>query len=270
MASLREMKKSLKNVRTTGQLAGAMRTVATAKYSRVNVARAASAPYALSCREALGITETDETATAGDNLCIVVLAGERGLCGGFNSEVLSYFQKFYDLCGKKATVITVGKMADGYCHSKKIDSFAYFPGVLPDALSAESIATQLFGLCREGKAERIVFIYQKFTNMLTQTPCSVSVTAKMLSEWSIGETETLFLPDRETATNALLARCFSGAVFGILLENAAGAQAATLTAMRSAYDNSLEASAKLELQINRRRQGEITSGVIETSSDNRE
>ena len=76
----------------------------------------------------------------------------------------------------------------------------------------------------------------------------------------------LFLPDRETIGAQLAVSCVDARLFELALENSAGAQAATIMAMRSACDNAAESAAELEITINRRRQAEVTSSVIETAS----
>ena len=96
MAALRELRKRLKSVRATGQLAGAMRTVAAAKFSRANAARTAGEPYAALCRELVALAgapapEEPAAGAAAGPRCAVVLSSNRGLCGGFNTELLTMF-----------------------------------------------------------------------------------------------------------------------------------------------------------------------------------
>ena len=76
------------------------------------------------------------------------------------------------------------------------------------------------------------------------------------------------MPDRETVCERLAEHGFDTMVYAIALEHASGAQAATLMAMRSAYDNAAQSALELETTINRRRQAEVTASVIETASDN--
>lgn len=77
----------------------------------------------------------------------------------------------------------------------------------------------------------------------------------------------LFLPDRETVSALLARRGLDEAVFSLALEHAAGAQAATLMAMRNAFDNAEQSALELETTINRRRQAQVTASIIETAAD---
>lgn len=282
MASLREMKTRLRNIRTTGQLAGAMRTVATAKYSRVNALRASGAPYSAVCREILGCGDIPAQNAVADGLfsgerpCLVVCAGNRGLCGGFNTVLLSQFRLCYAALSAPR-VVTVGRMAEEYCLAASVAvSRAFAPGDLPGTAAAEELAAYLSEQYAAGEITSAVFIYQKFVNMLRQIPVCERLLPNLLTGRARNADDTgsaapesdglLYLPDRATVFDSMRSQALSGAVYEILLQNATGAQAATMMAMRSAYDNSLESSSQLETVINRRRQSDVTSGVIEISS----
>lgn len=273
MAGLRELRKRLKSIRTTGQLAGAMRTAAAAKYSRLTAALSGCAPYAAACQKMLaqaGYTALTRAADAGKGRpCLVVLSGNRGLCGGFNTELTSFFSS---LCGETTQpplLIACGKIAAAYCAEKGLATKQTFPlSDIPSFTEAQALSGCVRALYESGEAASIVFVYQKFVNMLTQTP----VRRQLLPPPEDGEraenADTLFLPDHETVRSSLAATCLDAEIYAMALENAAGAQAATLMAMRSAYDNATESAAKLEITINRRRQAEVTASVIETASEN--
>ena len=79
---------------------------------------------------------------------------------------------------------------------------------------------------------------------------------------------TLFIPDEKTVLHAAALTCLGANAYATVLESAAGAQAATLMAMRTAYDNAAESKAELETAIGRRRQSDVTADVIETASEN--
>ena len=114
MASLRELRKRLRSIRSTQQLADAMRTAATAKYAKVNRIRADFGPYAAACRDILALMDPSGIVRETDNVekrdAVVVFSGNRGLCGGFNAELLRFLDEELSgmndplllVCGKKA------------------------------------------------------------------------------------------------------------------------------------------------------------------------
>ena len=111
-------------------------------------------------------------------------------------------------------------------------------------------------------------VYQSFHNMLTQTPAERQILPEPRATETKDDGSLLYLPDRETIGAQLAVSCMDTAMYNLALENAAGAQAATLVAMRSACDNAEASAAKLEITINRRRQADVTASVIETAAGN--
>ena len=267
MAGLRELRKRLRSIKTTGQIAMAMRTAATAKYSRVNQVRAAFTPYSEGCRSVLASLGGEgirgaENATERD--CVVLISGNRGLCGGFHAELFRYAEGYLAESGAKPLLLAVGKKAAGFFHERGLEEECFELSDIPSFEETKKLSDRLLQIYREGEAQRIVVIYQHFHNMLTQTPGSEVLLPAPGEE--ARETEGVYLPDRESIAERLALLCFESAVYEIALTSASGAQAATLMAMRSACDNAEESAQKLEITINRRRQAEVTAGVIETAS----
>ncbi len=277
MASLQELRKRLRSIRSTGQLAAAMRTAATAKYARLSRARSDFSPYADACRDMLrllgGAGVARETTEISRRDCLVVFSGNRGLCGGFNAELLRFLdgqlrergETLLLACGRKAAAALRERGA----------AFEEFPlSDVPDYREIKALTERLRTLYVTGQAERVLAVYQSFQNMLTQTPAlrqilpETAETAEA-AEAADGENPSLlYFPDRESIGTQLAVSCLDSEVFDLALESAVGAQAATLMAMRSACDNAETTAAELEITINRRRQADVTSGVIETASGN--
>lgn len=270
MAGLRELKKHLKSIKTTGQLAGAMKTVSTAKYSRVNASLAGYREYAAACGEMLSHCGKELSSPINPSApeCIVVMSGNRGLCGGYNLELLSYFKEKYSASGASARIVAVGRKAGEYCAEKgiPIEKKLVF-GDVPDYSDSAGLAEYLLGMFVSGEVSGVTFIYQSFRNMLSQTPASVRVLPISDPE-KASDDMTLYIPDEASVSKRLTGFCFAASIHSLVLETAAGSQAATLIAMRSAYDNAHDSAQKLETAINRRRQASVTAGVIETASDN--
>ena len=267
MATLRELKKRLNGVKTTGQLAGAMKTVSTAKFARINSVLSQYCPYAEECNELLGDIGIQAPDSRGGKKALVLISGNRGLCGGYNSDLFAYFAEIIAE-EENVLVIPCGKMAVEYCREKGIEVYKELHiNDVPDFSEAAEMAGFLRGIYVDGTASEVDFICQKFINMLKHEPETIRFLPTS-SEDNCVEEEMIFVPDVETVREGLYGLCTDSEVYSVLLGCCAGAQAATLMAMRSAYDNANESALMLETELNRKRQSEVTASVIETASDN--
>ena len=264
MATLRELKKRLKSTETTGQLAGAMRTVATAKYSKVSAVLGAYSRYA----EAISPLGTGAAPDREDKpgvKAVVLLSGNRGLCGGFHHELFNFLAEEMK-AAEGIKIIPCGRMAAEHCREKKLPVLEVFTvGDVPSFEDAKRLSEYLAGLYASGEAESIDFVYQRFVNMLKQIPERKRFLPAEAG--GMNEEELLFFPDRETVEKELAPLSRAAECYSLLLSSASGAQAATMMAMRSAYDNAQASSKRLNTQINRLRQAAVTMSVLETSSD---
>ncbi len=272
MASLRELRKHLKSINTTEQLAGAMKTVSAAKFSRISAVLEGYKPYADACRDMMerfgtSLAEVLPCKNPDAPDCYVVIAGNRGLCGGYNILLLDYADEILSNAERPYRLIACGKMAASH-YEKTADEVFLFPDV-PDYDACMSFCEHLRTAYTAGEISSVHLIYQSFVNMLTQTP--VTYRLLPLSDapvgWELSEDDTLYVPDRATVLKSACLNCVNSALYSIILESSAGAQAATLMAMRSAYDNAQESSAALETVISRKRQSEVTASVLETAVD---
>lgn len=269
MASLQELRKRLRSIQSTGQLAGAMRTAATAKYARLGRLREDFAPYAGACRDMLrllggaGVSRSSEAIRPRD--CLVVLSANRGMCGGFNAELLRFLAERLEEREDPALLVS-GRKAAAFLRERGAAFEEFAISDVPVYGEVKALADRLRALYAAGEVERVLVIYQGFQNMLTQVPEIRQLLPETETDGQSGETGLLFLPDRDAIAAQLAVSCLDAEVFDLAVENAAGAQAATVMAMRSACDNAEAAAANLETTINRRRQAEVTSSVIETAS----
>lgn len=281
MASLRDLKKRLQSVRTTGQLAGAMRTAATAKYARASGRLGALSPYSEAFREIAELAERavpdepkrsrrddepNEEPPRTEIKAFLLISGNRGLCGGYNHELFGFFAERLKETVGEYKLYTCGRMAREYCAEKGVAvSESFDIADVPSYKEARAVSDRLLALYAEGAFASVTIVYQRFHNMLKQTP-----DAKRFIPLD-GETERdgeppLFIPDAETVKRELLPLSLAADMYTLLLSCSSGAQAATLLAMRSAYDNANTSAQLLETAINRRRQAQVTESVIETSS----
>ena len=271
MASLREMKKRLKSIKTTGQLAGAMRTAATAKYARLGSVREVFSPYAEACRDMLrtlggtGLSRSSEEVIVRD--CVVILSGNRGMCGGFHAELFRFFENAMPEFDAPL-LMACGRKAAQRLRERGLEFEEFAVSDVPRYDEIKLLARRVEDLYEAGGAARVFVVYQRFRNMLTQEPFALRLLPEEDSAAEAEDAQPLYLPDRDTIGAQLARSCFEARLYDLALENALGAQAATLMSMRSACDNAQSAAEDLSVAIQRRRQAEVTSGVIETASGN--
>lgn len=264
MATLADLRKRLRGIQTICQLAGAMRTVSSAKLARINAATYAFSPYAQGCRDLLQASGAmiRPAANAANKTIVVLLSGNRGLCGSYHSELFSYFHSL--TFAGETCIFTGGKMAAAHLRERGIAIEEEFQiSDVPEYAQAEALTDRILSLYLSGAADRVLFVYSEAVNAMTQTPKCL----ELLPGDVPGETrDLLWLPDPATVQEGLAEFCLYSQVYYLLLRCAMGVQGATLSSMRSAYDNGRESAAELETAINRLRQTKVTASVIETSS----
>ena len=271
MPTLRELQKRLESAETILQLSGAMRSAATAKYTKLCAALDAYSPYAKALAGLLpasgdGAAENDLGASPA---LVVLVSGNRGLCGGYHQQLFSYFS---ELAQRESFCVAVaGKKALDFCRSKKIaidESFELSD--VPTFAEAKKIAGYAYAKYSAREIGAVAVCCQRFYNMLKAVPETRVILQRRAAKSAADENEIIFIPDRASIEKELEARVFTANVYDSLLSAASAAQAATLVAMRSAYDNASESISSLTISINRLRQAAVTASVLETSADIKE
>lgn len=268
MPTLRELKKRLNSIKTTEKISAAMKTVASAKLSKVSKVLESYRAYERASAETLELFGNElSQAVCQKNpnapVCYVVMASNRGLCGGYNLELLNYADEIVS-GDPESMVITVGKHATRHFEGRYTACFS-----LPDVPTSDTCAElieYLLGLYNGGEISRLVFIYQQYKNTLVQTPASKPI-LPLEAPSENGKTDIICLPDRATVVHSAAISLVRSSMLASFLEVASGAQAATLNAMKSACDNAKESRQKLEVKIYRSRQASVTQSVLETSVD---
>ena len=256
MSAIPGLKKKLKSVRATGKLSKAMKTVSAAKFSRLSAAWKNYELYAGQFR----FLYENEADTLPD--VVVVLGSNRGFCGGFNSDVLRFFRENVPECNN---LIVCGEEMQQVFSEAGFSFETYSFGDVPKFADCEPLLARLSAMS-DGQPLHALLVYPEFINTMTQTPTAVRLTLNPDS--AEGDLEDyLCLPERKTVMQALYEKGSRSVLYGAVLSTALGAQASTLMTMRSAYDTATEYSQALEGEIHRLRQSEVTSDVIETSSE---
>ena len=275
-ANMKAVKLRIKSVENTMQITKAMELVASSKLRRAKERSDNCRPYFEELYDTLKTIATGNTdfssiyakASEGSKVCYVVIAGDRGLAGGYNNNLFKCFEA--DAAGKEYTVLPIGKKAVEYFKRRKADilseEFAEIaPMTVGDCFEVARLICEEF---KTGEYSTVGLVYTEFVSMLSQEPHFVPVLP--LSELADDEAEAepvrnliLYEPESTEVFDAIVPEYMAGVVFGAVCDSVASEQAARRTAMESATSNAEEMIGTLNLQYNRARQASITQEITE-------
>jgi F-type H+-transporting ATPase subunit gamma len=290
-ATLRELRGRIRSAGSIKKITKAQELIATSRISKAQARVKAARPYAteittmltnLAGASALNhplLVERAEPKRA----AVLVVSSDRGLCGGYNANVLRRAEELFALLrdeGKTPVVYAVGRKALGYYrfrHRKVVESWTGF-SEQPTYAKAQEIASTLVEVFMAGAdddgddpgpngvgVDEIHIVFTEFKSMLSQNAVARRI-APMVVEY-VGETgpHTLFSfePDATTLFEALLPRYVATRVYAALLEAAASESASRRRAMKAATDNADDLIKALTLEANRERQAQITQEISE-------
>ena len=261
-ASINDIKSRIKSVEGTMQITKAMELVATSKLRHAKARAENAKPYLSVLKDAIASLATDGANANGKTL-IIVIAGDRGLAGGYNSNI---FKLLGTVGGENTVYLPIGKKAIDHSSKKALELFPVPSTAAGDvtvgtALSlAEVIAEEL----ARGNIGEIKIVYTKFVSMLTQTP----VCEKVYPIEAVGgdSTEPLLEDDKDAILKRILPQYIGGFIYGAVAESFASECASRRAAMNSANKNAEEMIGTLVLQFNRARQAVITQEITEIVS----
>ena len=270
--STKEIKNRIRSMESTKQITKAMEMVAASKLRHAQARVQNSRPYF----EILYSTITDivnsNSEFTSDYLVqrevkktlYVVIAGDRGLAGGYNSNVLKLVTA--EMEGKDVTVLPIGKKAVDYFKSHGVPIFteAYAEAADVSVGDCFSAAKQLSKAYRRGEFDEIYIGYTNFVSVLSQTPATLRM-LPLLQECNenCSTSDILYEPGSEEVFEAIVPEYLGGILYGALCESRAAEQAARRTAMDSATQNADEMIADLSLKFNQARQAAITQEITE-------
>ncbi len=292
MPSLKDLRNRIASVKATQKITKAMQMVAAAKLRRAQEAAEAARPYAErmdSVLANLNARVTDKTGASPllvgtgkeDVHLLVVATAERGLCGGFNSNIVRLARNHaHDLIKQNKTVkiLCVGRKGfdqlKGEFSSEIIDTIDLKEVKQVGFVNAEAIADRLLALFGENDFDVCTLFFSEFKSVISQVPTALQLIPAKLPEKEDNKTEANtgaqaayeYEPDEEEILKDLLPRNVATQIFRGLLENAASEQGARMTAMDNATRNAGDMIDKLTLHYNRTRQAQITKELIEIVS----
>jgi F-type H+-transporting ATPase subunit gamma len=271
--STKDIKNRIRSMESTKQITKAMEMVAASKLRQAQNRITASRPYF----EILSNTISDIVATnrdftspylrkrEGNRVLFVVIAGDRGLAGGYNSNVIKLAVARME--GKEATVLPIGKKAVDYFRSKGYALLAetYAEAADVDIGDCFSIAKLLSKVWLAGNFDEIHVAYTNFVSVLSQTADVRQLLPLIPEEREATESRcvTLYEPEPEEVFASIVPEYLGGIVYGALCESRCAEQAARRTAMDSATSNAEDMIADLSLKYNRARQAAITQEITE-------
>ncbi|MBO9447186.1 F0F1 ATP synthase subunit gamma [Ruegeria sp. R14_0] len=286
MPNLKDLKNRIESVKSTRKITKAMQMVAAAKLRRAQESAEASRPYAerfnaVMAGLAASVGGSDSApkllrGTGSDDVhLLVVMTAERGLCGGFNSNIAKLARVKAEelrLKGKTVKVLTVGKKGRdalkrdfgdlfvGHIDLSEVKRLGYS--------NAQDIAKDILSRFDGGEFDVATIFYSKFVNVVTQIPTEQQVIPASFEETEGDDSGAVFdyEPSEEAILADLLPKGVATAIFSALLENGASEQGARMSAMDNATRNAGEMIDKLTIQFNRSRQAVITNELIEIIS----
>lgn len=281
MASMRDIKRRIKSVNSTQQITKAMNLVASSKLNRAKSRFNDTKPFFEATKGVItnvvkgskGVSSPfmQERNGSGKAL-IIVVSGDKGLCGGYNSNVCK--QALEIVSEKKAAaVITVGNKAKEFFKHKKIDIAESFRDVSenPSYVDAYILGAKAIDMYEKGQVDEVYFVYTEFITTLTSEPKAIKLLPLDPKDFENDDvphssTLTIYEPDEEAVLNYVIPKYVNTVIFGGMVESAVCELSARMTAMDSATENATEMIEHLNLVYNRVRQGAITQEITEIVS----
>ncbi len=285
MASLDDLKKRIASVKSTQKITKAMKMVAAAKLRRAQESAEKGRPYSEKMNNVIlnlsnGISDKENapkllsgTGQEKTHLC-VVMTSDRGLCGGFNSNIIkkakSYFSKILD-AGKELKIITVGSKGNDQLKrvygDKIIENISFKESKNANYFDADKVGKMVIEKFEAGEFDVCTIFYNQFKNVITQIPQAQQIIPlNNEGEENSSDESYEFEPDEDEILSNLLPKNISTQIFKAMLENSASEQGSRMSAMDNATRNAGEMVDKLTIEYNRSRQAAITKELIEIIS----
>lgn len=273
MASLKAIRKRIVSVRNTQQITKAMKMVAAAKLRRAQEAVVRSRAYAEKIGEVVAGLASEASLrehalvrerTPEARIMLIMLTSDRGLCGGFNTNLIRQAERFLAVPGRTTVLGTIGRKAFDFYKRRSIEIVEHVSAASasPVALARDIVArasTRFTG----DEVDAVYVLFSRFRSAISQVP-TVDRLLPIHAPAAVDHPrEYLFEPHRDAVIESLLPRYVEVKVFQAVLESIASEHGARMTAMESATKNASEMIERLTLEMNRARQATITKELME-------
>jgi F-type H+-transporting ATPase subunit gamma len=284
MANLKEIRNRITSVNSTMQITSAMKMVSAAKLKRATDSIVQMRPYAQKLQEILGNLSSSLDATENPyteerevkNVLIVALTSNRGLCGGFNNNIIKEVKRLMneDFNGKEITLLPVGKKVTEAFKSTKYairgSGLPHHPEKLWDDLTFNNVAEVAENIMQkfeERQFDKIVLVYNAFKNAAVQiktTEQFLPIIPAVLDEVDTTSTaDYIFEPSKKEIVTNLIPNSLKIQLYKAMLDSWASEHGARMTAMHKATDNATDLKKELQLFYNKARQAAITNEILE-------
>lgn len=283
MANLKEIRNRIASVDSTMQITSAMKMVSAAKLKRAQDAVEQMRPYANKLQEILSnlsaSIDMSENKYASDkdvkNVLLLSVTSNRGLCGGFNNNVIKETLRLAkeDFAGKNVSVLTVGKKAnDAFKRTEYNIKGSYLPSGMQELwndLTFENVAPKVEKIMQayvDGHIDKVILVYNHFKNVATQIVTAEQFLPIVPTE-AEGDSNVnldyIFEPSKAEIVEELIPKSLKIQVYSAMLDSLAGEHGARMTAMHKATDNATELNKQLKIDYNKARQAAITNEILE-------
>jgi len=280
MPTLKAIRRRISSVRNTQQITKAMKMVSAAKLRRAQEAVERARPYAekmVALLKNLSSRTPDEThpllvGREENRLELIILTSDRGLCGGYNANLIRTAEGFLHTHTPQGqvTLTVVGRKGADYFRRRNVDIGDRYVNIGNRPLEnlAGEMAEKTIGRFLRGESDGSYILYSRFQSALSQIP----TVQKLIPVTKGGETEQeqaieyLFEPSNQAVLSSLLPKVVEVTIYRALLEAVASEHGARMTAMESATTNAADMISSLTLQMNRARQASITRELLEVVS----
>lgn len=276
MANLKEIRNRISSVKSTMQITSAMKMVSAAKLKKAQDAITAMRPYANKLTELLqnlsGSLDGDSGSKFADNrevkkVLLVAITSNRGLCGGFNSNIIKESISLVDgqYGAKDVSIVAIGKKGNDIL-SKKHNVVANHSEVFDDLTfeNVASIAENLMERFTEGEYDRIDLVYNRFKNAATQIVTTEQFLPIVPLEGDNSSSgDYIFEPSKVEIVEQLIPKSLKTQLYKAIRDSFASEHGARMTAMHKATDNAGELKDQLTLTYNKARQAAITNEILE-------
>lgn len=276
-AGIKEIKTRMTSVESTKQITKAMQLVASSKLRRAKERAESSRPYFTTLYSAINDISRNSRGIRNEflkqrevkNRCYIVVAGDRGLAGGYNSNVLK--ETVAHMEGKQEKIITIGKKSYEFFEKRGYDILNTVESTegctYDDTLELSKTAMDLYS---KGEIDEVYVSYTEFVSPLVQNvklkkvlPLVVEKEEATSQENTARKAQVQYLPSAEAVLGYIIPKYVSGVIYGGIIESYASEQGARRTAMESATDNADAMLADLDLKYNRARQSAVTQEITE-------
>jgi F-type H+-transporting ATPase subunit gamma len=279
MKGTSQIKHSIKATRDISQITSAMRLISTSKMQKAIKRYRANSIYFNKVRQAMkdillhspnGIQHPFLKPQKKGVKAYVVLAADKGMCGGYNHNILSFAQKQMESEGDKL-VITVGQETRVFFEKKNIPIDIEYLHIAqdPSLYNARNLASDLTEMYMRGDISEVNIVFTRFYSSIRQTPAMFKLLPVSLDDFKDVEEEPVqkqeldYYPSLESVLKVLITQYIVGIIYGALVQAFASEQSQRMMAMENATKNANEMVDKYTVQLNRARQASITSDITE-------